>query len=77
MLLNSQLDMVCKILLSTKPVNNTDAKTLSSVFNSIRLKALSEAVYPHLCGHLELLKTGDGSVVIPHNKKFVDLEVQS
>ena len=61
MLINARLDLVCKILLTTQPVNNLDLETLSSVFNSIRSKVLSGAVYPHLCGHLEFLRTADDS----------------
>lgn len=58
----ARLDLICNVLLSAQPINSVNIKTLSSVFNSIRLKALNEAVYPHLCGHLELLRTGNNPV---------------
>lgn len=53
--------MISKTLLSTRSIDHMDNESLLSVFNAVRSKALSDAVYPHLCGHLELLRTIDDS----------------
>lgn len=56
-----QTHMISKTLLSTQSIDHMDNESLLCIFNVVRSKALSDAVYPHLCGHLELLRTIDDS----------------
>lgn len=73
---NARLDLVCEVLFNQQ-ANSVSIEELSAVFYSIRSKVMNGAVYPHLCGHLELLRMVDGSGTCPCGKVSLSTEVQS